>query len=238
MAFVHGKDCDVLVDEFDLTGYLNQANITTNMQTVDVTPFGADDHQYLAGLEGGTISLGGMFDATATVGSDAVLDAALDSSNHMVTIGFPGVDTVGNNCALANSRQVEYQVRAPVNDAVRITANIQADGAIRVGGVLLHDLSAETGAVDETSVDNGALTSYGAVANLHVTAFTGTDATVTITDSTDDNTFAELIPFTQVTGVGAEHATVTGTVNRYVRVELTGTFDTITFAVSFARNTR
>lgn len=91
--------------------------------------------------------------------------------------------------------------------------------------------------MNEASVDQDASSSNGAVANLHVTAFTGTDAVIKIQDSANDADWADLITFTTVDGVTSERATVAGSVDRYVRaIVASGTFSSVTFAVSFARN--
>jgi hypothetical protein len=76
-----------------------------------------------------------------------------------------------------------------------------------------------------------------------VTAFTGTDVTMTIQDSADDAAWANLSggAFTQVTGIGAQRiaaATSTATVRRYVRVITTtsGGVTSVSFVVNFAKN--
>lgn len=97
----------------------------------------------------------------------------------------------------------------------------------------------DTVVTDGTAVDFGTgSTLFGAQAYLHVFAFTGTDCTVTIEDSTDNVSFASLAAFTQVTGVTSERIQTgrTTQVDRYVRVSTSGTFDSITFAVTFNRN--
>ena len=238
MAFVHGKNTKVLIGQYDLTGYFNQASASFERQTVSTTVFGLDDHTFISGLGGGSIALGGLWDNTAVSGSDVLLDAALDGSQQVVSISPQGISAVGQRGVLLNARQQSYPWRAPVADAVRINSNRSADGGMR-GGVVLHQLTQESSTGNFASVDHGAADSptlNGAVGHLHVTEFNGTTATIKITDSTDDALFSDLIPFTTVTAAGAERATATGTVNRYSRVELTGTFTTITFAVLFARN--
>lgn len=85
---------------------------------------------------------------------------------------------------------------------------------------------------------------FGFQAYLQVTAFTGTDVTVTLQDSTDNASFANLTggAFTQVTATaqaqriaGASNATV----RRYLRAVTTtvGGFTSVTFNVVFVRNT-
>lgn len=231
MAFVHGKGAAILVSDVALTGYLNQLSASRNAQAVNVTTFGNDQRQFIAGIEDGTITLSGLFDAA---GSDTEFDGALAAAaGSPVTVGVAGF-TIGNTVTLCNADEVSYQIRAVNNDAVRLDASFQADGPIR-NGVALHDLEAETSTGNFASVDNSTSTAFGAVGSLHVTAFNGTDATIKITDSTDDAIFSDLITFTQATGTTSETASATGTVNRYARVELSGTFTSITFAVGFAR---
>lgn len=86
-------------------------------------------------------------------------------------------------------------------------------------------------------------TAFGAQAYLQVFAFTGTDATVTIQDSADNATFANVagLSFAQVTAAPqAQRIFIsnTSTLRRYVRAitTTTGGFTTVTFAVAYMRN--
>ena len=72
---------------------------------------------------------------------------------------------------------------------------------------------------------------------MHVPAATGFSAFVgTIQHSADDISFASLIDFTDLTAVGAERKTVSGTVNRYLAFSgnVTGS-GSITVFAGFAR---
>ena len=237
MAAIHGKNTAILVGQYDLSAYFNQVSISKDVQTVSVDTFGNSDHAYIAGLGSGSISLGGLFDSTASSGSDEVLSTALDGSQTVVSVSFPGASAIGQRATLHHARETSYPVRGSIDDAVRLNSGMTADGGIRAGVVLHHNNSESTGS-NFASVDNSASTSNGAVAHLHVISFTGTSASIKVTDSTDDAIFADLITFASVTGAGSERGTATGTVNRYARVELSGTFSEITFVVSFARNTQ
>jgi hypothetical protein len=237
MAFVHGKDTAVFAGIYDLSGFFNQATVSKSRQVVSTDVFGAagDAKTFIAGLGEGTVALGGLLDTTATTGSDPVLNAALDGAQIVVSVSAEGASVIGQRVSLLNARQDSYPWRSPVDDAVRLNSGRMADGGLR-SGVVLKEFDAETATGNFTSVDNTTSTALGAVGHLHVTAFSGTDATITITDSTDDAVFVSHIPFTQVTGTTSERLTSTGTVDRYVRVELTGTFTSVTFTVGFARN--
>jgi len=78
MAAVHGKNTKILLGQYDVSTYFNQVSVSKNVQSVSVDTFGGDDHAFIAGLGTGSISLGGLWDNTASSGSDAVLAAALD----------------------------------------------------------------------------------------------------------------------------------------------------------------
>jgi hypothetical protein len=88
-----------------------------------------------------------------------------------------------------------------------------------------------------TGFDNGALTSNGGHANLHVLVSSGGTWSLKVQHSVDNVTFADLITFTSTgAAIGAEHKTASGTVNRYTRVLLTRTSGSLTVMISFARN--
>ncbi len=124
MAFVHGKTTSVLVDEFDLSPYLSASTAVKNVQTVNVTAYGANDDAFIAGMESGTLSLGGMYDpASGAVGE--ILDAAIGAES-IVTVVIGGYATLGNKCTMLKAEMAGWQPRSTVNDAVRITANFVA----------------------------------------------------------------------------------------------------------------
>ena len=63
MAFVHGSDTVILGNEFALTGYLDQFGVTRDSQAVDVTTFGKNDREFIAGIGSGSMNVSGVFDA-------------------------------------------------------------------------------------------------------------------------------------------------------------------------------
>jgi hypothetical protein len=128
-----------------------------------------------------------------------------------------------------------YQPRASNNDAVRFSSGTTGSAGAYMG-VVLHHNNQESSTANFTGVDGTAQTTSGATAFLHVTQFSGTDATITIEDAATEPTYGSLVAFTQVTGLTSEKVTVSGTVERFARVALTGTFTTITFVVAFARH--
>jgi hypothetical protein len=235
MAFVAAKGSVVVGDAVGLTGYLNQYSSGRSQQAINTTTFGNDDEAYTPGLLSASLTVGGLFDGDAGA-SDATFSTMVDSqSTNLVTVGHGG-DAIGDGAYLFNGVCTNYGITGAHNDAVRLNVGFEGSAAVR-NGVMLHAVGAETGTGNYASVDQTASSTFGGVANLHVTAFTGTNVTIKIQDSANDSTWADLITFSSVTGTTQERATVTGSVDRYVRAIISaGTFTSVTFAVAFARN--
>ena len=235
MTFQAGKGSIVAGDEIALTGYLNQYSASRSQQALSVTTFGNDDEVYIGGMLGGSLSVGGLFDSDASASDPTFASWVDDGSTHLVTVGHGG-DTIGSGAYLFQGVCTQYGITGAANDAVRLNVSFQGDDAAR-NGVMLHPVDAETGTGNFASVDMAASSAFGAVAQLHVVAFTGTNATIKVQDSANDSTWADLITFTSVTGVTSQRVEVAGTVDRYVRCIISaGTFSSVTFAVSFARH--
>ena len=235
MAFTHGKDAKVLIDEFDMSSDLTQYNFGLATQTVDVTTMGAADRVYLAGLNEGSISVQGVFN-NATDATDEEL-SALRGVETVISASPQSFTAIGDRVHMVNGFLDDYSPRSTVNDAVRFSSGVTASAGAFFGRALHHNFQeSSTGTL--ASIDAGASyapSTNGAVAFLHVTEFNGTDATVTIEDAATEPTYGSLVAFTQVTALGSEKVSVAGNVERFTRINLTGTFTTITFVVSFAR---
>ena len=233
-----GYQTRVMVGEYDLSTYLTGSSANLSRENLDVTTFqpGTSDpvKSYLAGLRSGSVQLDGLFDPDSGA-SDAVIAAVMDGSSQTVTVSVEGANTIGDRAVVVNAIQTSAPIAATASSAVTLSTGREGTGSAKLG-VILHPSTARTSAANFASVDHSASSLKGAAANLHVVSFTGTSAVVKVSDSADDSTFADLITFTTVTAATAERSTVAGTVNRYARIELTGTFTSILFVVSFARN--
>jgi hypothetical protein len=191
------------------------------------------DRAWLPVLAESSLSLGGFYDP-ASGASDEQIATLMNGTAHPVTVSYQGATAIGQRAVLMQVRQDGAPISSTVDAAIEITSSRSSDGG-KHGGIILKDHDAETSTGNFTGVDAGALSSFGGVGHFHVTAFDGTDATVKITDSVDEGVYADHITFTQATDVTYERVASTGTVNRWTRVELAGTFTSITFTVGFAR---
>lgn len=238
MSRVHTKESRILVNEFSISCDINRYGLTHNRALADVTTICEQDGaRFTPGLLSGAVNLGGFVtdNSTGTLYAEAK-DAVGVDNGFLVTALPAGYSTVGAPAFVAVSDLSEFALASSTTEAVTVSVAAVPDGGVD-WGVLLHGLSAETADGDGTTVDGGAASTGGGVASLHVTAFSGlTNNIVKVQHSTDDVIWSDLITFTTVTGVTSERATVTGTVNRYVRAtwDVTGT-GTTTFAVAFAR---
>lgn len=237
MAFAHSKNSKLIAGSLALTGFLRSWEHTTEREMADVTVHGDDGHEYVPGLQNSQLTLAGVWDTTAAAGGmDATLATARGAAAATVITAAPDDMDVGDRAIIASAREATYSVAAPVGDAVSWAATWPVDGVVDVG-ICLHALEAETADGNDTAVDQAASSANGGAATLHITAYSGLDSiVVAVQDSSDNETFADLIAFDSAAAVGAQHKTVTGTVNRYVQAEwdVTGT-GSATFAVVFAR---
>lgn len=96
------------------------------------------------------------------------------------------------------------------------------------------DTTATTGAFVD---DNAAGTSNGAQAYLQLLEFDGTSVDVKVRHcTTSGGTYADLLDFGAQSAIGGFRATAAGTVNRFLEIVTSGTFDYAAFNVIFVRN--
>ena len=248
-TFIHGRTSKVYVDEFDLTSYFNDSNVTISQAADDTTAYGNTSKSYLPGLRSGTVGLTGMWSAD-TDGSDEELQALLGNATTPLLTVAEAAGTIGNRAVLAKAHATSYAISNPVAGVAAVTADFEAstDGTTNVTNALATGVQLTTGASiaygslgDLASVDNAASSANGGIGVLHVPTDTigGGATTIKIQHSANDSTWADLISFTAVSAgaVPSQLSAVSGTVNRYLRATAStaGSSGAITFMVSFAR---
>lgn len=134
MPFVHGKSAVFKVDDSggtlrDLSSYLEEVSFPRSVETAETTTFGNNAKTYITGLSDATISITGLFDATA----DGYLAGVVGAS---ATLSFeygPAGSTGGNVKYSGECILTSYEVSAPVGDKVSASAEFQVSGAITRG---------------------------------------------------------------------------------------------------------
>lgn len=239
MGQYYGKNVVVLWSQFNLSPHFNDATVSQEVSTAEVTTFGDNSRDYVVGIKDATVSLSGVWDDTATTGADVVLSNAMgNATNPILTVGFAGA-TIGYRAKLAEIIETSLEITGNFDDAVQVAAEMQVTGGVD-NGIFLKTFAAETSTTNSTSQDNTAASTNGYAAHLHVTAVSGTGPTadILVQHSVDNAVWATLVTFTQVTTTPtSQRLTGTGTVNRYVRCASTiaGTTPSYTYTVAFAR---
>jgi hypothetical protein len=124
MAFVHGKNSYISVDGSNLSAYTDNVQRGHSLDTAEVTAFGDDDKEFIAGLMDGSLSLSGHFDATA----DSALHGCFDGAVVSVIYG-PAGNGSGAVRYTANFLITDYSVTSGVGDRVNWSVSLQRSGA-------------------------------------------------------------------------------------------------------------
>jgi hypothetical protein len=237
-TFAHGKNVNVFINEYDFSTYFNDVSATSTVETSEVSAFGSSAKEYIVGLQDGTVSLGGMFDGTAT-GTDVFFSTALGAATKVNVIVAPSGHTNGANAIVLEADDTSYEVSGAIADVVQTSAEFQSSDGVEHGKILSSG-AAVSATGNGTSVDNALSSANGGVGFLSVPTNTRNgNITVKVQQSADNSTFTDLITFTVVTSTQKtfERVEVTGTVARYLRVNYTvaGSTGTATPVVAFAR---
>ncbi len=229
MAFHHGKSARVYMNALNMSDYMRSVEVSAESDTAESSVFGASYKQYVNGLKDATVSGEGILEAT----QDGIANDTLGAAERSIwQVWFAG-DAVGMRGRGLDADTTTYSPSSPLDDVVQFT--IEAQSSVGADPIVSHHQHAQRATSGTAaSVDGGAQTTRGAVAYLNVTAISGS-AVVTLQDSADDSTYADLITFGTVTTTGGYRATVAGTVDRYTRLVHTNAAGTITFVAGLGR---
>ncbi len=235
-----GKDTVVLIDGYVVSEFFTNVDSNPTVAALNCTGFGVASKQYLPGLKDGTMSLQGFY-AVAHGEVDEILRAVFaEAAGQVVSIGIAGL-AVGAAADVLTPKLSAYRKTSVLEDVNKATVDLQANGGIDYA-LSLHDVTEEDQTEAGTTHDQGAATTNGGVAHLHVTGVVGDTAQldVVIEHSADGSTWETLVTFIPATAVGAERVVIAAgtTVQRYTRAlwTITGVADpAFTFAVLLAR---
>lgn len=236
MAPVSGKWCRVWIDEFDLSGETHAMTTALNTDSEDVTPFQATGREYALMTTEMTISHDGYMTMHATDSMDAILDDGFDPSGTIHVGAAYGTNTPGFPVYVMPSAQTsEMTIDAPVAGVITI------NGGWTPGAAWQRTLAAHYGAISatgaQTYIDTGSVGSAGGNAYIWIQSITGsaTNATITVESDSDSGfgTAATEATFT-FSAVGSQAQTMSGTVNRYIRINVTSLGGATGFTVGVA----
>lgn len=251
--FMHGKNAAAYVGQWNFGEVVNDGSATATVDTADVTTYGDSDRIFLAGFRQARFEMSGLFDGSTDSLTEAVAALAGSTTFLPITYAFGG-RAIGSRCRLGSGITVTNDVASPTGGAVTASFGFELDEGSRSGYLLRgHGDAARTSTGNGTQVDfswiadgstarqDAPMASGKYAANLHVFAKGGTVTTCTIKiqHSSAGAAWSDLVTFANVTGVGTQRITGTGSVKRYVREQVSAfagsSTPSVTYAVSFGK---
>jgi hypothetical protein len=231
VSFVPSHKSRLLVGDFHLAAYTKSVQQPNVVDMLDTTVLTDTSKTFIPGQDGSTLTVNGLYDVAAF--SD--LTSWKTATAQPVTYAPSGVG-LSSELWMVDGLESQFTTGAAANGLATFDLAVQASGVVDFG-VSLAAMAIITGNTNGSTHDGGAASTGGGVAHLHITAFSGfSDLNVYINDSANDSTWAEILAFTQATGVTAERKAITGTVRRYIRfVALANGTGSATIQVGFAR---
>lgn len=244
MAKSSGLGMGAFIDGYDISGdFQSIGRLGGGPAVIETT--GIDKHAFerIGGRRDGAIDFVTYFNPDTIAGGQAA------DRSHLVLRSLPLTDRAlmithpsGEAWNLI-AKQGGYDPTVAADGAITCAVSAQANGyGLEPGRLLTAGKVTQGSAGSLASIDFGAGFAgftFGAQFHLHVFAFTGTSATVTIEQSSDDG---GADAFAAVTGGAFAAASARGTqriqtartqtIERYLRVTTTGTFTNLVFAVT------
>ena len=132
MAFVHGKDADLEIQDSGSTyrlfsNYISGANLSREVDTAEVTNLASGAKEYIAGLADGTISVEGFFDSVV----DGYITGIIGTTKGAYY--YPEGKSTGKARKACSVIVTSYETDAAVDGAVAISLELQVTGPITDG---------------------------------------------------------------------------------------------------------
>lgn len=134
MAFVHGKDSKFKLDNAggsltDISTYINSIDFPQTADVAETTTLGDGSKTYIVGLKDSTLSVAGLWDATA----DAIFGAVVGQSATLSFEYSPEGTGSGKIKYTGECILTSYSKSSPVGDVVSYSADMQVSGAVTRG---------------------------------------------------------------------------------------------------------
>lgn len=232
MAEVHGKQAVVVLDQFDLSGYLRTANANGTRPQADVSAFQqgglpSTNKAFIGGPPDGQIVLAGNFVGAGAATPDAVLSAR--QGNNVCSLVFPRGDLVAGNIAyMSFGTLASFGPVSSRSDANRFNSMVHGGGPFPGRLILprtVYTVTTTSAFYDMTDLTGA--TTFGGEFQLAVTANTiATSAIIKVQHcSTSGGSYVDLVTFSTLgpSTLGAERKSVASgtTINEFVKVVAT-----------------
>lgn len=117
----------------NISPYVTSVTFAQNNDTHDTTTFGQEGHTYIVGLTDGKITIVGLWDKAALVGSDTVFQSLIGYETNTMTFNYgPEGNTAGQKLKSGECVLESYTEADPIADLVTFTAVLQISGSVTV----------------------------------------------------------------------------------------------------------
>lgn len=225
--YSHGWDLSGDVNVLDAIGYTQELLPTTTLDKAAVAR--------IVGSSDGSLTVNGWFEQEGQ--HAAYLDSFKMPTTDQIVLVQMGT-ALGDPFSGMTAKEATYNVNRASGSAIATTATFSSTAGEEVewGVMLTASKITSSSAGNGETVDNAASSSAGLVAYLEAMSLASGTVVVKVQHSTNASTWVDLITFTSVAAAPtAERATATGTINRYLRWNTSGTFSNLVFVMGASR---
>lgn len=237
-----GDHAQLLVGGYDLTGDSNRITISDVRQVHDVTAFGDEVHKVISGQRVAVITHTGYFNPTVAR-AHPVLKSGTVQGIVSVILGQNVAPVVGDPAYSMDSIQSRYGAMPETSSYVPFMTGFANRGELGGWGVALTPPLSFTNTTTGSGADNGAASSSGGAAFLHILQAAASDTYTIIVEGATNSGFSTglttLATFTlNASALGSERVAISGTIPQFTRFKATrsgAAGNTVKIAVSLVR---
>lgn len=230
------------VGGYDLSGDINAiGSVGGGPALLNFTTINQSAHVRQGGLRDGKMDFTTFFDPSGSgpyTAGPAPLET-LPTADVIAT--YCRGTTLGNAAACVNAKQINFDPTRGNDGALTLAVNMAANGyGLEWGKQLTAGLQTDASATLSAEFDDGAASSFGGQAYLQVTSLGSGTVTVAIQHATSSGgSYSDVLAFSAVSSAPtAQRISVsnTTTIDRFLKINTTGTFTNAVFSVVFVRN--
>lgn len=236
MAKKSGLGAEFYIGGYDLSGDVGAIDTIASPRSVlDVTGINKSAMERVYGRIDSEIGFTTYFNDAAGQEHPALKGLVKTDRNVLAMMG----GSLGNVGVMQVAKQINFDWARGADGSLTGKVQCLGQGVKLEWGKSIIAASTITAAGNSASEDNAAASSNGIAAMIHCWAFTGTSITVALQESSDDGVvdpFASILTFAAISAAFAsERLTKTGAVERYLRLNYSGTFTSASIIVATRR---
>ncbi len=242
MPKLAGDHVRVLVDGYELTGDSNRIGIDESRDTFDVTAFGDEARNFIAGRRSLAARHAGFMNSAAGAAHPLLKGLAVDGLFSLY-LGENAAPEAGDLVFSLLARQSRYSALPTVNQAIPFEAQFANRGEFGGWGVALACLASFVGSSSGEAIDGGAASDRGGAACLHLLGAAADDRYAFRVDGSASGAFQgeeSVVARFSLDGsaTGSELVRIDATIPRYARWAASSPSATnrVAIAISLIRN--